>query len=130
MASLPDATVIEQSDSFIARISLTPSPVMATVCPAFFNALTRMAFCSGVTRPNTLYFVALAASLIPSRLTYLSAPSTPARFATSETVTGLSPDITLTLTSFFLNQSIVFIASRRILSLSVTMANGRISYGN
>ena len=33
-ASLPDAIATLQSASFIARMSFTPSPVMATVCPA------------------------------------------------------------------------------------------------
>ena len=54
-ASLPEAMATEQSDSFIARISLTPSPVMATVCPASFSALTKSFFCSGETRPKTVY---------------------------------------------------------------------------
>ena len=52
--SAPLATVIAQSESFIAKISLTPSPVIATVCPALFIALTRTAFWSGVTRPKTV----------------------------------------------------------------------------
>ncbi len=52
-ASLPEAIAIEQSAFFIARISLTPSPVIATVLPAFFSASTIFCFCSGVVRPNT-----------------------------------------------------------------------------
>ena len=43
-ASEPEATVIEQSDSFSAKTSFTPSPVIATVCPLAFRALTRSNF--------------------------------------------------------------------------------------
>ena len=53
-ASLPDAIATEQSASFIARMSLTPSPVMATVCPAACMARTSFCFCAGVTRPKTV----------------------------------------------------------------------------
>lgn len=54
-ASLPDAIAILQSASFIASISFTPSPVMATVCFCFWSALTMSCFCLGVTLPNTVY---------------------------------------------------------------------------
>ena len=54
-ASQPDAMATEQSASFRASTSLTPSPVMPTVCPALRNARTSSRFCSGVTRPNTVY---------------------------------------------------------------------------
>ena len=54
-ASLPDATETAQSASFIARISFTPSPVIATVLPAFLIERISIAFCSGVTRPKTVY---------------------------------------------------------------------------
>ena len=47
---------------------------------------------------------------------YFSAPLMPTRFDTSETVIGLSPDITLISTLFSLNHFIVSIASERILS--------------
>ena len=63
-ASLPDCMAILQSASFNAITSLTPSPVMAMVCPCSFNVFTRSSFCAGVTLPNTVYFS--AASLISS----------------------------------------------------------------
>ena len=43
-ASLPDAMAMLQSASLSARTSLTPSPVMATVCPAFFRIRTNFRF--------------------------------------------------------------------------------------
>ena len=104
-ASLPEATLTAQSASFMARISLTPSPVMATVFPSALMALTRIAFCSGVTRPNTVYLLATeitSFSFNPSKEIYFSALETPTLFATSETVTGLSPEITLMATSLAL----------------------------
>ena len=52
-ASEPAAMATEQSASLSASTSLTPSPVMATVCPRFFNATTSSRFCCGVTRPKT-----------------------------------------------------------------------------
>ena len=54
-ASLPEAIAIPQSARFIARISLTPSPVIATVCPISCIALTSFCFCRGVTLPKTVY---------------------------------------------------------------------------
>ena len=54
-ASLPDAIATEQSASFSAKTSFTPSPVIATVLPAFLRALTNLRFWSGVTLPNTVY---------------------------------------------------------------------------
>ena len=53
-ASLPEAIATEQSASFMARMSLTPSPVIATVWPAFCMACTSFCFCAGVTRPKTV----------------------------------------------------------------------------
>ena len=40
-ASEPSPMAMEQSASFMARISLTPSPVMATVLPCFLRARMR-----------------------------------------------------------------------------------------
>ena len=37
VAGSPSAMAMEQSASRNARISLTPSPVIAVVCPAFFR---------------------------------------------------------------------------------------------
>ena len=98
-ASLPEATEIAQSASFSAKMSFTPSPVIATVLPSVLIARTKMAFCSGVTLPKTVYLLATFStsfSFSPSREMNLSAWSMPARLATSETVMGLSPEITLT----------------------------------
>ena len=101
-ASLPDAIATLQSASFKARMSFTPSPVMATVLPCFFKACTNSLFWAGVTLPNTVYLptahpissfvLSVAAS------TYNSAFLIPASFAISDTVNGLSPEITFTST--------------------------------
>ena len=56
VAWFPEAMAILQSASFMAKISLTPSPVIATVWSNFFNNNTNCFFCSGVTRPKTVYF--------------------------------------------------------------------------
>ena len=126
-ASLPDATEIAQSASFSARISFTPSPVIATVFPCDFIERTKIAFCSGETLPKTVYLLATfstSASFSPSSEMNLSAFAIPARFATSETVTGLSPEITFTLTSFSLNHLMVSTASSRTLSAIEIIAIG------
>ena len=111
---------MEQSASFNAKISLTPSPVMATVLPKSFNVLMINFFCSGDTLPNTvvpfLTSLMTSDSLFPSRETNLSAPSTPALAAILDTVIGLSPEITLTSTPDSLKYLIVLIASGRMLS--------------
>ena len=54
-AELPDATEIEQSDSFKAKISLTPSPIIETLCPFIFIAIIISLFLSGVTRAKIEY---------------------------------------------------------------------------
>ena len=46
---------------FSASTSLTPSPVIATVLPDCLSDLTRMDFCSGDTRPKTVYLSAISA---------------------------------------------------------------------
>ncbi len=53
--SLPEAIAMEQSASLRASTSLTPSPVMATVCPAFCRAWMSSFFWLGFTLPKTLY---------------------------------------------------------------------------
>ena len=58
VASFPDSIAILQSAVLRARISLTPSPVMATLCPFACKPSTRLFFCSGVTRPKTVYWLA------------------------------------------------------------------------
>ena len=54
-ASEPSPIAMEQSASFMAKMSLTPSPVMATVFPCFLRALMRLDFCFGVTRAKMPY---------------------------------------------------------------------------
>lgn len=54
-ASLPSPIASETSASFMAKISLTPSPVMATVFPCFLKALMSSFFWSGLTRVKMLY---------------------------------------------------------------------------
>ena len=54
VADVAVSIAIPMSARFSAGMSLTPSPVIATVCPAACNASTRARFCSGSTRPNTV----------------------------------------------------------------------------
>ena len=128
-ASLPDAIATLQSASLSASTSLTPSPVMATVFPWSFNAWTNWRFCPGVTRPNTVYFAIAFAisssvwSVVAS--TYSSAFTIPASFATSDTVSGLSPEITLTSTPCSAKYANVSGASLRIGFARRTYAIGR-----
>ena len=78
--SLPSAMAIEQSASFKAKVSLTPSPVIATTFPLFFKALIIVYFCSGVTLPKTVNLSAICSTSFvesPSSETYLSLFSTP-----------------------------------------------------
>ncbi len=49
-ASEPSPMARETSASFMARMSLTPSPVIATVFPCFLRAMMRSFFSAGVTR--------------------------------------------------------------------------------
>jgi len=104
-ACAPLAMATEQFASFMASTSLTPSPVMATVCPSFRYARISRFFWSGVTRPKTVYsFAACRKSLSVSSVDasmYRSALGMPARRATSDTVMGLSPEMTLMETPCF-----------------------------
>ena len=54
-ASEPSPMAILTSASFIARMSLTPSPVMATVLPCFLRASMRCFFSVGLTRVKMVY---------------------------------------------------------------------------
>ena len=126
-ASAPLAMAIEQSERFKARISLTPSPVMATVLPASLRAIINASFCSGVTLPKTVYSLATlltSSTDIPSREMYLSALATPASEVIEETVLALSPEITLISTPLFLNQVNVSKASSLMWSLMTMRAIG------
>ena len=76
---------------------LPPSPVMATLCPSACMDDTIVRFCSGLTRPNTVYSLAtcgMSSSDIMDISIYLSAFLIPAFRATADTVSGLSPEIT------------------------------------
>ena len=128
-ASEPDAIAMPQSASLIASTSFTPSPTMATVMPAACHALMKACFCSGLTRPKTLYFmtaclkaVGSSGSLVAS--TYFSAPAMPAFLATLETVSGLSPDRTLIATPDFAKYANVSFASSLITSDMMMAAIG------
>ena len=93
---------MEQSASRSASTSFTPSPVMATVCPTRFMAATSFFFWSGVARPKTVMssaaFASSASVLSVRASTNFSASGIPARRATSETVRGLSPEMTFVRT--------------------------------
>ena len=105
-ASDPEAMATLQSAALSANVSFTPSPVIATVWPAFCKAKTNCFFCSGLTLPNTLS-LASAISTSASVFSVLastkrSAPSTPTFSAMPETVRGSSPLITRTRTPWSL----------------------------
>ena len=53
-ASEPSPMAMLQSASFMAKISLTPSPVIAMVLPCFLRAEMRCFFSIGVTRVKIL----------------------------------------------------------------------------
>ena len=101
-ACAPDAMAMPQSASLRASTSLTPSPVMATVCPCCCNTWMSLRFCSGVTRPNTAQRCAACASSASlcsaAASAQRSAPAMPACAATWLTARGSSPEMTLTVT--------------------------------
>ena len=116
-AGLPEPIATPRSASLSARTSFTPSPVIATMWPRDCSAATMARFCWGVTRPNTVVPSSASASAPPASPAPASpaAPPepgsgsvrastgspctvTPARSATAATVTGLSPEMTLTST--------------------------------
>ena len=66
VASDPEPIATPMSASFNASASFTPSPVIATVCPRPWSALTIARFCCGVTRPNTECRSTTSASASPS----------------------------------------------------------------
>ncbi len=61
------------SARFSAGASFTPSPVMATYCPAACSALTIRSFCSGATRAYTL----ISGTLLLKTRSGISARSAP-----------------------------------------------------
>ena len=119
-ASLPEAIATLQSASFSASTSLTPSPVIATVCFFFCRACTICFFCWGDTRPNTAYrSTASSMSSWVCRVvasTYRSASGSSTRLAMVDTVMGLSPEMTLRVTPCSAKYRRVSLASGRITS--------------
>ena len=74
-ASEPLAKAIEQSASFKAKMSFTPSPVIATVFPNSFKVITNNFFCAGETRPNTVYLSAARITSLSDNPSLLGKPS-------------------------------------------------------
>ena len=129
-ASLPCPTEMLQSASFNANKSLTPSPVIATVCFWRWNAWISCFFCCGVTLPKTVYCAA-AASISESATVRISTQrspwKTPACCAIAEAVIGLSPEISFTETPSCWNAAIVFAALARSGSVRMISASSCIS---
>ena len=127
-ASEPLAIATEQSASFSANTSFTPSPTIATVLPASFKMLMIRRFWSGVTRPSTVFSSTpfLKSTPEPSLVasTHFSAPKIPACFATSDTVSGLSPEMTFTCTPCSAKYLKVAGAVSRILFCSTMIPSG------
>lgn len=103
VASLPEPIATPMSASLRASTSLTPSPVIATVCPRAWRAPTSSRFCCGVTRPKTDVRSAVSASSSGSAgsvraSTGCSAPGRPRLAATAPTETAASPEITFART--------------------------------
>ena len=108
-------------------MSLTPSPVIATVWPLSFKALTKICFCFGETLPKTIYSshdFFNSSSLKSEVSTYFSLLGIPASVAISLTVLGLSPEITLIFTPCSLKYSNVSLAFSLISFLKIIKAKG------
>ncbi len=134
VAGAPDPIATPMSASFNASASLTPSPVMATVCPRACSAFTMSCFWCGVTRPNTECCSSVSPS--SSRSSGSSRASNgrsafgmPTRAATAPTVWGLSPEMTFNATPCCAKYARVSAASGRTCSSSSTRAAGCISGG-
>jgi len=110
VAPAADPIAMPRSASLSARASFTPSPVIATVCPSRWRALTMDRFCSGVTRPkaessrNAAARASSDSSSAPEGRSRASTPRTVASpssrttRAIAPTVRALSPEMTLTRT--------------------------------
>ena len=98
---------IPTSAFFKAGASFTPSPVIATILPAFWKISAISNFCFGVVRANTavdriLFFQSLVSDFISGKsipvITFPSSSSTkPTFFAIFKAVLGWSPVIITTL---------------------------------
>ena len=106
VAGEPEPIATPRSASLSASTSLTPSPVMATVCPRDCRAETMARFCCGVTRPNTSAPATFSVNSSPSagrvRASTASATETPSDRVTAPTEAALSPEITFTATCWSL----------------------------
>ena len=119
-----------RSASLSASTSLTPSPVIATVCPRACRALTIACFWCGLTRPNTERSSSRAPSAAGSSgrsraSTGSPAWGRPARAATALTVSGLSPEITFSATPWAAKYAMASAASDLSRSANTTNAAGR-----
>lgn len=98
LAWLPDPIAMPRSACLRACTSLTPSPHIATTCPAACSALTAASFCSGRTRPRTFADASTAPISSPRRAEASRGgppAGIPARPAIAATARGASPDSTL-----------------------------------
>src|SRR2546428_710852 len=115
---IPIAT--PRSDLLSAGASFTPSPVIATMCPAFFQASTMRILCSGATRAYTRIRSTSRtnsasegfSSSSPERARYPSS-RIPISRATAIAVSLWSPVIITTRMPAFLQRRIASIASDR-----------------
>ena len=106
----PEPIAIEQSASFNAITSFTPSPVMATVLFLLFKANTSSFFCSGVTRPKIEYESTTISTSFIVDISILFDVK-PAFLANASTVLGSSPEIIFISTPCFLKKFKVSLAS-------------------
>ena len=101
--SFAEPKEMEQSLSRSAFTSFTPSPIIPTVLPFLCRQRTISRFWSGDTLPKTTPSSAFSSSSSlesPRQFTHLSALNTPVLAAMLDTVSGLSPEIIFTSTSF------------------------------
>ena len=128
VAGDPEFIAIPMSAALIASASLTPSPVIATVCPWLCNAVTMRFFCSGVTRPKTACWSRTSASSASSsgrcRASKPSATSRPTSRAMAATVRGLSPEMIRMPTCCRAKYASVWAASGRTCSRNVRTMTG------
>ena len=118
-----------RSASLRASTSLTPSPVMATVCPRAWRAFTIACFWRGATRPKTACSSIRAPSSPGSpgrsRRPRDDWPGAGRRAATALTVRGLSPEITFSATPCAVKYAMAAATSDLSCSASRMNAAGR-----
>ena len=130
VAGLPLCIATPTSAVRTGRMSLTPSPVMATYRPRRFSAVTSRAFRCGSTRPKIVVRTATSASASSSRSTR-SRPEVasvsaaiPSWRPIAATVLGSSPDTIFTSIPRARSPSTVARASGRSSSTNVRNASG------